>query len=63
MAIRQQDIGPTVVVKIQKRRAPAQEARVAPQARLKGLVLEEIVAQVPVKAGRVPGEIRLHDIQ
>src|SRR5258706_15897395 len=63
VAVAQQNIGPAVVIEIEKRRAPAEKTRVAAQARLKRGVVESVVAQVVIEAGSVAGGIRLDDVE
>src|SRR5437867_10022437 len=63
VAIADENIGPAIVVEIDEARAPTAKACISAQSRLKGCVLEDHFTQVPIEAGSVAGEIRLHDIE
>src|SRR6266566_865695 len=57
VAVRQEQIGPAVVVEIEKRDAPAKVLRVEPESRGEGFVVEGAVAIVVVERGGIVGEI------
>src|SRR5882724_1684748 len=63
MAVAQQNIGPAVVIEVEKRRAPAEKTRVAAETSLKRRVVEGVVAEIVIEAGSVAGEIRLDDVE
>src|SRR6266851_1471246 len=61
VAVGEEQIGPAVVVEIEKRNAPAEVLRVEPESRGKGFVVEGAVAIVVVKnaGGAVAGDINV----
>src|SRR5450755_2015355 len=63
MSVAQQDVGPAVIVEIQEPGSPSQEARVAAESGLKRDILEGPLSQVAIQTRRIPGEIRLHDVE
>src|SRR5215472_1312397 len=63
VAISDQDVDPAIVVKIDEADTPAKEARVFSEAGLKGLVFENQIADVAIKAGSVAGEIRFYHVE
>src|SRR5260370_26452473 len=62
VAVRQEQIGPAVVVEIEKRDAPAKVLRVEPESRGKGFIVERAVAIVVVERGGIVGEISFEQI-
>src|SRR5713101_6624661 len=63
VAVRQEQIGPAVVVEIEKRDAPAKVLRVEPESRGKGFIVEGAVAIVAVERGGIVREISFEQIE
>src|SRR5216683_2966269 len=63
VAVGEEQIGPAVVVEIEKRDAPAEVLRVEPESRGKGFVVEGAVAIVAVERGGIVGEIGFEQIE
>ena len=63
MTVADQDVGPAVIVHIEKAYPPAQKLRVRAQACGERGVLEICSALIVVERGRIAGEVRLDQIQ
>ena len=63
MSIADQDVGPAIIVHIEKAAAPAEILSVRPQPRGKRRILKIPIAAIVVERWRIAGEISLHNIQ
>src|SRR6266567_2098065 len=63
VAVDEEQIGPAVVVEIEKRDAPAEVLRVEPESRGEGFVVERAVAIVAVERGGIVGEIGFEQVE
>src|SRR5689334_16044533 len=63
MAIDEQQIGPTVIVKVKEHHTPPEILSVETKAGRKGLIGECSVGVVPVERGRIVGKIGFEDIE
>src|SRR5260370_41734161 len=63
VAVANQDVGPAVVVEVEKAAAPAKILRVLAEAALKPGVLEICAADLAVEARSIPGKLRHDEIE
>ena len=63
VAVANQNVGPAVIVGVEKSAAPAEELRVTSKAALKGGVFEHATADVVIERGGVAGKIRFYDVE
>ena len=61
VAVASEDVGPAIVIEIEKAGSPAEKARVAPEPGLEGHVFEIVVAQVAIEGRGIAGEVGFED--
>ena len=63
VAVADQDVGPAIVIEVEKAATPAQKLRVCAQSRGKGGVLKGAATEVVVERGRIAGEVCLDQVE